>query len=546
MANISVRNLGGLGVIADIHSYDLPLNAVSAAVNVRFENGTIRRAPVMRRVFEFTSYPAFTPGYLFSIPPLTSGVEALVTVANDYSKIYSVIGATVTDISAPSGITAGDTLEPYSHTFLGGVAYINRKSNAPLQKSPADGTFITLANWPTGTRCAVLRSYKDFLIALNIRKAAVEYPSMVKWSTITPYGAPPPSWDPTITTNSAGENILNQMKGPILDGVPLRDGFCIYAENEVWTMNYVGGGFIFDFRKTYDDVGVINTNCVVEVDGMHYVFGKHDIYRHDGASTPQSIIHGKNKDFVFSSIIKDFSYLCFTTHDTKLNEIHFNYPSQDRLVGFRNPTTGCNRSAVYNYRRDTWSFYDQPNVLSSTNSSVTTGLSYEGTSPFSYEELGGTYAGDGDNSEKHTIFVSRLDPLQGITNNRLLGLDLLNGGRLAKPLETELYKPAFIERTGIDLDEKGIPLTTYKSLLTVYPQIATRGGSQGVQMQFGSAQFSGSEPVWDTPQVFDPATNHKLDCRVAGRYLGYRLYHTGLDDFSFSGFDARLTARGLR
>src|SRR3546814_18151609 len=74
------------------------------------------------------------------------------------------------------------------------------------------------------------------------------------------------------------------MKVEIIDGLSLRDSFIIYAKNEVWTMDYIGGNYLFRWRKIYDKVGILNQNCVVQVDGLHYVFDKDDIYLHDGAS----------------------------------------------------------------------------------------------------------------------------------------------------------------------------------------------------------------------------------------------------------------------
>src|SRR3546814_15319645 len=75
-------------------------------------------------------------------------------------------------------------------------------------------------------------AYKDFLIALNVTKGATNYPTMVKWSDLTGFGAVPASWDHTSPSNSAGENIINEMKVEIIDGLSLRDSFIIYAKNE--------------------------------------------------------------------------------------------------------------------------------------------------------------------------------------------------------------------------------------------------------------------------------------------------------------------------
>lgn len=546
MPTVPVRNLGGAGIVTDIHPYDLPPNVFSGGVNVRFENGTVSRGPTAREVFDLTAEdPSFIPQHVFSVPASISGSESLVAVSSDYSTAYEIIGPTATDVTATGMSVSADTEAPITHEFLGGVAYLNKRSHIPFARSASDATFVSLPNWDSTDRAYVLRAYKDFLVALNVTKGAVEYPQLIKWSDITQFGAPPPSWDHTDPATSAGENILNQMRGAIIDGHVLRDTFMVYGENEVWAMSYVGGTFIFDFRKRFDDVGVIGANCVVEVDGQHFVFDRNDIIVHDGASK-RSIVHGKVKDYIFGGLLRDLQHLCFVTHDPTLNEIMFCYPTQDTLAGFVNPTTGCNRAASYNYRRDSWTFYDIPNVTSATWSVISTGQTWEDTAPTTWEVMGGTYLGDGSLNDRHHVFSSREDTTQGITAARLIGLDLISRGRLASPIVSELLKDAYAERVGIDLDESGLQISAYKSLLKVYPQIAVSAGSGGVTFQFGANDVSAVAPSWDLPQSFDPATDYQLSVRRAGRYLAHRVKHTGNSDFSYSGFDASLTARGKR
>ena len=74
------------------------------------------------------------------------------------------------------------------------------------------------------------------------------------------------------------------MQTPIVDGLELGTNFVIYSSSEAILMEFVGGTFLFNFRKLFGDEGVINTNCVVEVDGRHYVFGQNEIYVTDGTS----------------------------------------------------------------------------------------------------------------------------------------------------------------------------------------------------------------------------------------------------------------------
>jgi hypothetical protein len=199
----------------------------------------------------------------------------------------------------------------------------------PLSFSQADTVFhpSELGHDVASGRYA---SYKDFLVALNLIKGGTEYPAMVKWSDAALYNAVPGSWDEGDPTTLAGETTLTDMRGPIIDGLSLRDSFIIYGDNEVWEMNYVGGTFVFDFRKRFDDVGILNTNCAVEVDGQHYVFDAFDLYTHDGTSK-QSIAHDRVKDFVFGGLIKELRHRAFVTHNPKLNEVLFCYPANDRF-----------------------------------------------------------------------------------------------------------------------------------------------------------------------------------------------------------------------
>src|SRR3546814_20429371 len=109
-------------------------------------------------------YPLFPYTTLFrsilSLPPVSAPYEGIVAVSSDRATIKQVIGSTESDLS-PSGFTGAELEMPFTHTFLGGVSYLNRKSHAPLHKLPGDAIYSTLPNWDAGWRCASLRAYKD-------------------------------------------------------------------------------------------------------------------------------------------------------------------------------------------------------------------------------------------------------------------------------------------------------------------------------------------------------------------------------------------------
>src|SRR3546814_18234681 len=118
-ATLPVRGLGSVGIIADINPYDLPPAALSAGVNVRFENGKITRGPVVRRVYEFEV--GFSPSFLLSLPPVSSPYEGIVAVSSAMATIKQVIGSPASDLS-PSGFTGAELEMPFTPTFLGGRA----------------------------------------------------------------------------------------------------------------------------------------------------------------------------------------------------------------------------------------------------------------------------------------------------------------------------------------------------------------------------------------------------------------------------------------
>lgn len=540
MSTIPVRRLGQAGIVTDMNPADIEDPAVfTAGVNVRFRNGRVSRGPLPRTV----SVLDFEPGHALAIPPSSGGYDEVVMVSADFGAVKRLNGEELEDLTPAGQAPAGEGY-PITSCFLGGVSYINRESHDPICKSPGDSTYLTLPNWPSGYRCKVLRSFKDQLVALGVTKAGAYYPTMVKWSDLVSFGGPPGDWDPTSTTNSAGENIVNEMQHAIVDGLAMRNSFVLYCTNSVWQMDFVGGDLIYQFTKLFDERGVISPNCVVQVAGQHFVFDRNDIYVHDGIA-PRSIADEKTRKFIFDALDTARSYLCFVSHDARLSEIRFCYPSSDRLVGWHNPTNGCNRAAVFNYANGTWTFYDLPNVTGACRSSLISGKSWDDDALVTWDGAEGLFlTSEGDESQ-HVLFVGRSDSSMGLTAPRLYGFDLLTGGTMPQAIEPEAVKPAFVERTGLDLDALGKNLTQYTHLQAIWPQVAV-DRPEDSYWQFGANDLVNQEPTWSDEEGFDPRSEAKIDINEAGKYLAYRFGVRGYGDFSLSGFDVQLVIRGRR
>lgn len=536
MANLPIRDLGSTGVVTDVDPYNLPFNAFTRANNVRFQSGRVSRAPVFRTVKDSIS---FSPQHLHGINS-SSGFDSVIVVSDDY-EVHEYGGGTLNDRSG--SISGSSSVKSFTSCSLADVTYINREDRVPVFRAPGSTNFADLTNWTSTHRTGSLRSFGDFLIASNITEGSTNFPNRVKWSNIAVANAIPDSWDPTDTTKSAGYNDLVQMTTPIIDTATLGSNLMIYSSDQVWQMEFVGGQFIFNFRKVFSDAGVINQNCVVEVERKHFVFDTNDIYINDGVSRT-SIADQRVKDYIFASLNNSLTDRCFVAHNQDLEEIYFCYVSGDDMVSFTD-TTGCNRAAVYNYRSNTWSFMDLPNVYAATSANVSSVSTYA-TATQTYADIGGTYYSQEAGYDQHLLMAGRTDTSNGITSNKLWGVDLFDTGSLSFSMDTTATKPTKLERVGIDLDESQLPLTGYKTISKISPQIETPNSDKNFSFTFGAAQLPGDVPTFGAAQVLNISTGYKLDTRESGRYLSYKLEVPNDKDFSFSSFDVEIYAMGKR
>ena len=537
MSILPVRDLGSTGVVTDKSAYNIPLNGFSKGFNVRFDEGKVSRGPVFRKIKDSLG---FSPRFAYGIVP-ANGFDTVILVSDDY-ELHEYTSGTVSNVSG--SITGSTDPRPYTGTSLAGVTYINRPDRVPVYRGSTGSNFADLTNWDSNWRAAALRSYGDQLIALNITESSSNFPTRIRFSDITTANSIPGSWDATNASTSAGFIDLVQVTDEIKDGLTLGSNFIIYSSDQTWLMEFTGGQFIFNTRKLFEDAGVINQNCVVEAEGRHYVFGPFDIYMHDGTSK-QSVCDERVKSYIYDNLNNNNADVCFAQHNPTLNEIMFCYMSGDSDSKFPN-VNRCNRAAVFNYRTNCWSFYDVPNVSSGTVANVNSVATYANTSA-TYALTGGTYYSMQDSFDRHTLMVGETLTADGITSDKLYGLDLSDTGQLGFQLDTEATKPVYLERTGLDLDEAGSAARQYVVVTRLYPQCDTINPTDStIQIEFGASDIPTGTPTYSSAVTFDIAADHKVDSRAAGRYLSYRVTKQDNADFDISGFDIEITSTGAR
>jgi hypothetical protein len=539
MALLPIRNLGDVGVTTDAPGHDLPINAFTFAKNVRFDEGKVSRSPIFRNV---KSLSGLVTRHAYGIQPST-GFDRILVLLQDFRAYEYANGSTTYVTNNISGTTID---EAFTCTTLADVTYVCRSDHVPISRSNSStGNFANLANWDSTWRAKSLRSYGDQLIALNLVEGSTEYPNRVRFSNITTANSEPDSWDAADTTKSAGFNDLVQMKTPIVDGMTLGNAFIIYSEDQVWSMQFVGGQFIFNFRKLFQDIGMINKNCAVEVEGKHFVFGLDDIYTHDGNSY-QSIADNRVKNFVFKGLNATRRDRCYVQHNPLLNEIYFCYNSDDAHVAYAN-SPFCNRAAVFNYRNGTWSFMDLPNTVPGTTANLDAVTTYAtAASTLTYNAVGGSYNDQADSFGKTVIMLGKYNADDGLTSDRMYALDLSDEGSVSFPYLDEANQQPFLERQALDLDEAGLPLSGYKVISRLYPQLNTTNADKQVTFTFGATDLISQAPAYGSDITFNMETDYKIDTRNAGRYVSYKMTYTDEKDFQLTGFDMDVTVTGRR
>jgi hypothetical protein len=312
-------------------------------------------------------------------------------------------------------------------------------------------------------------------------------------------------------------------------------------------MEYTAGPDVFQFFKVTGDRGIINTNCVVEVDGIHYVFDDDDIYAYDGAGNPRSICDQRVRNYIFRNIDILKKSKCFVYHNEATHEIWFAHNSKgDDCFYTGADCTYCNLAAVYNYTDNTWTFYDLPNVSSMSAATLDESEAWSSLSAtLTWDNIGSSWADQEGRKIRSTFALSVLDSDLSLTSDRIVNADDEVHTSMALPAEDEIVPLPYVERTGMDMDDFGEEIRSYKMFKALYPQVRCRGNAT-VNFKFGGTTYLNEEVTWEALQEFDPTTDYKCDSRANGRYLSW--YAEAADDNAFflSGFDLDVVAPSRR
>lgn len=522
---VPISNVGQFGVNQDIPAHRLPANAWTDARGVRFYDNAVWKASGQTAAL---GTPTVDPYYIYH----HLGPSLVLWAYPGLLKVYATDGTTHSNITrAVGGDYGGGANDIWQGTFLGGIEIFNNGIDIPQAWiSPALGTpLIDLANWPAATTARILKSFKQYLVALDITTSGTHFPFLVKWSHVADPGSVPSSWDETDETLDAGENPLAETGGHLKDGIILQDQFLIYKEDETWAMSFVGGRFIFQFRKRFN-TGVISQRAIVNRRAKHYVATSEDIIVHDGFQQ-ESILDDRMRRWYDGQADPDAADRQFMVFNEKENELWMCIPQ----AGFSHP----NIALIVNLKDGTQTLrdLDEPTFITAAPFDPGAGQTTYDSQTQPFDATPGKF---GQRTSKPG--ARRLMGSHRITSKRFL---LYDEGFNDEGSDFRGY----VERSSMPLSgvgRDGAPLMDARSIKQVnelWPEISIQNGTT-VDIHVGGQETLNDPISWQGPFTFTVGVDDKIDMDVVGRYLSFRFETTDQSQWKLDSYSVNVEILG--
>lgn len=492
---IPFSETGAIGVLSGVPPHEVPAPAWTAGQNVRMVDGAVHKFLGHASVF---GTPSVVPYWL--LPVQTASIYYWIYPS--LTKCYVTDGATHYNITRQTASVDVDytasALSRWNGCVLNGIPILNNGVDDPQMWLPVSTAqrLQMLSNWPASTKANIIRSFKNFLIALDVTKASTRYPYLVKWSHPADLGAVPISWNEADVTKDTGEVSLSETPDFLVDCLPLRDVNIIYKESTTWIMQYVGGAFVFRFAKLFGEFGLLTRDCASEFFGKHFVATREDIVIHDGQQANSIFDTAERKKMaatLFNSIDQTNISRCFTVAQFGKQELWFCYPE----VG----STYCNKALVFNYKKNALGIRDLPNLNYARSGIVSPGETTTWDSDTATWDSD-TGVWDGriySATQSHILGAGTADTLLYNFDNT----NTNNGTNMT----------SYVERTQLPLAQENVKsgVTQRYLLREVWPRMRATGP---VNIYVGGQEKHNTAVTWTGPFSYNPATDNRILCRV--------------------------------
>ena len=524
-AILKLKALGMSGLNTDVLPFELPPEFITAGLNFRVRNGYIQ--PFYGSIDVLTSPGDEECGFLKHVRVKQGDYWVLASRTKVYIAASEELGWT--DISSGAYGIPLDGQYDWVGSQLGQLLIVNNPDTYPeywanegIQTVLEPLNFSPGVTWQQqGLQCRVIRSHKNFLIAMNLR-GSDDLPNGYRISHPADENGLPFTWDTTSRDSIAIQAQLGGDGGEIVDGRTLRDSFVMYSRDSIDILNYSPSSEYYWQRKELSaTVGLLSTNCLTEVKGTHYLIVDGDIVMNDGSNITSLLYRRLSRRF--NSRTNEYTKLnSFVVRNDSKHELWFCVPEDGSVT--------ASMAYIYNWKDNTWSLSDLP--------AGTVSMSY-GSNPSSTlgDQFGTWRHVQGAWSTQSKPWGTRqLTPLDDIiaavnTTGTVYEVDPVN----------DIQEPDFnmaVERTDV-------PIMSHKgnvSITRIYP---TATGAP-FTIQIGTQQHADGPVEWSGDYLFSPGIDRYIDVRRTGEQLCYRIKSIGKNRFKISGMEIEYIAAGER
>lgn len=507
------------GANVDIPPSEVGPEFYTAAQNMHFRDGFAQRTNG-----EIQVYPNLLSN-LRNIINMQDPGELNYWIYTGDSTVHAVIGSVHSNITPLATLTPRDDPNTYTTSLLNGLLIWNNGDDPPYfwDSVPAN-PMEELPGWISGDRCEAMRPFKFHLFALDMTEAvAGSLPMKLKWSSAAAPGNVPASWTPA-ADNDAGDTQLADTPSKIIDAMVLRGSFIIYKQHSTYICDYVGGNFVFSFRKLFVTSGVLSRNCITEYNGSHFVLTDDDIVRHDGNSIT-SLLDKRARRAVFGGLDEDNFQASFVANYEKKKEIWFCIPSSGN--------TFADTAVIYNLEEDAWSQRDLVEVAHAN-----TGIINDSVPDDSWDADAQAWDLDlteweqqlQNSAQKNLVLASTNEATP--TDSKLLEVDI-------GPTFDGLPVNGVLQKFEMHFDQPD----RVKICKRVWPKFEANDGVV-IDIRMGSSKVPGGSITWGSSVPFTQGTTEHIDLFAQGRYLSFEASQDGGLPWTLLGFDLEIEIRG--
>jgi len=498
-----------VGFNKDLPPHTAPLEDWTGGINVHCRDGIPGRILGYEDLFGDPGQPP-----IWLLPTLTPTIAWWIYGTGPDAAdqgLWVTDGASHFDITPAGGVDYSTKQNPFTGTVFNGVPVINwGVADAPVFWDLNSGNIAQdLPGWPANTTVEAMRGFKNYLIGMNVTDTGQNISDTIIWSDSAEPGTLPTEWVP-LPSNDAGFLALAAEPGPIVDGITLRNQFLIFKNNSTWTLDFIGGTFIFALRNLFKTTGVLSRNCAAEFQGKVVCFSDGDITISDGHSV-DSIVDRRMRRFIFSQISATHFQNSFVAHYSGRREMWFCFPTANSEY--------ADTAAVWDYEQNKWTIRELFGTPFGIQGVVpeTGDLSWD-SDPNPWDSDSTVWNEANFNPVLDNLVLA--DPDTGFTAVDQ-GQSFADGSAIT----------GRFERDSLDF---GKPLEV-KTIRSVWCQITGTAGDI-IDIRIGG-QMDIDDPIeWSNTVEFVIGTDRKVDVFATGRFLSFTFQSQGGAQWFHNGF----------